>query len=61
KALELAVYGGEDYELLFTIPAERLPLEGVEYHIIEHVTGEPGAFLNGVPMERRGYQHRWGE
>jgi thiamine-monophosphate kinase len=60
KALELAVYGGGDYELLFTIPAERLPLEGVDYHAIGHVIGEPGAFLNGVPMERRGYQHRWG-
>jgi thiamine-monophosphate kinase len=60
KALELAVYGGGDYELLFTIPAERLPLDGVDYHVIGHVVGEPGAFLNGVPMERRGYQHRWG-
>ena len=57
KALELAVYGGGDYELLFTIPAERLPLEGMTYHVI----GEPGAFLNGVPMERRGYQHWWGD
>jgi len=59
KALELAVYGGGDYELLFTIPAERLPLEGVAYQVIGHVVGEPGAFLNGVPMEHRGYQHRW--
>jgi thiamine-monophosphate kinase len=61
KALELAVYGGGDYELLFTIPAERLPLEGMTYHVIGHVIGEPGAFLNGVPMERRGYQHWWGD
>jgi thiamine-monophosphate kinase len=61
KALEFAVYGGGDYELLFTIPAERLPLEGMTYHVIGHVAGEPGAFLNGVPLERRGYQHRWGE
>jgi thiamine-monophosphate kinase len=61
KALELAVYGGGDYELLFTIPPERLPLEGMAYQVIGHVIGEPGAFLNGVPMERRGYQHRWGD
>jgi thiamine-monophosphate kinase len=59
KALEFAVYGGGDYELLFTIPAERLPLEGMTYHVIGHVVGEPGVFLNGLPMERRGYQHRW--
>jgi len=61
KALELAVYGGGDYELLFTIPGERLPLEGMTYHVIGHVIGEPGAFLNGVPMERRGYLHHWKE
>ena len=61
EALEFAVYGGGDYELLFTIPAERLPLEGMTYHVIGHVVGEPGAFLNGVPLERRGYQHHWKE
>ena len=61
KALELALYGGADYELLFTIPAERLPLDGMTYHVVGHVVGEPGAFLNGVPIERRGYQHRWEE
>jgi thiamine-monophosphate kinase len=61
KALELALYGGGDYELLFTIPGERLPLDGMTYHVIGHVVGEPGAFLNGIPLERRGYQHRWKE
>jgi thiamine-monophosphate kinase len=59
KALELALYGGGDYELLFTIPGEKLPLDGVTYHVIGHVVGEPGAFLDGMPLERRGYQHRW--
>jgi thiamine-monophosphate kinase len=61
KALEFALYGGGDYELLFTIPAEKLPLDGMTYHVIGHVVGEPGAFLNGIPLERRGYQHRWKE
>jgi len=61
KALEFALYGGWDYELLFTIPGEKLPLDGMTYHVIGHVVGEPGAFLNGMPMERRGYQHRWKE
>jgi len=61
KALEFALYGGGDYELLFTIPAEKLPLDGMTYHVIGHVVGEPGAFLNGLPLERRGYQHRWKE
>jgi len=61
KALDLALYGGGDYELLFTIPEERLPLEGMTYHVIGHVVGEPGAYLNGVLLERRGYQHHWKE
>jgi thiamine-monophosphate kinase len=61
EALEFALYGGGDYELIFTIPGEKLPLQGMTYHVIGHVAGEPGAFLNGVPMERRGYQHRWKE
>jgi thiamine-monophosphate kinase len=60
QALEFAVYGGGDYELLFTIPGERLPLEGMTYHVIGHAIGKPGAFLNGLPLGRRGYQHRWG-
>ena len=61
EALEFALYGGGDYELIFTIPGEKLPLQGMTYHVIGHVAGEPGAFLNSVPMERRGYQHRWKE
>ena len=61
KALDLALYGGGDYELLFTIPADRFPVEGVPFHVIGNVVPEPGVFVNGVPMERRGYQHRWGE
>ncbi|MDD1664404.1 MAG: thiamine-phosphate kinase [Methanomicrobiales archaeon] len=61
EALEFALYGGGDYELLFTIPGERLPLDGMVYYVIGHVIGEPGAFLNGTPLERRGYQHRWKE
>jgi thiamine-monophosphate kinase len=61
KALDLALYGGGDYELLFTIPADRLPVEGVPLHVIGRVVREPGVFLDGVRMERRGYQHHWGD
>jgi thiamine-monophosphate kinase len=59
KALELALYGGGDYELLFTIPADRHPIGGVEYHVVGRVVREPGVLVDGKPMERRGYQHRW--
>jgi thiamine-monophosphate kinase len=61
KALELALYGGGDYELLFTIPPERLPVEGVACRIVGEVVEEPGVLVDGVPLERRGYQHRWKE
>jgi thiamine-monophosphate kinase len=61
KALELALYGGGDYELLFTIPADRLPVEGVPSIAVGEVVREPGIFVDGVPLERRGYQHRWVE
>lgn len=61
KALELALYGGGDYELLFTIPPERLPVEGVPYRVVGEVVEESGVLVDGVPMARRGYQHRWGE
>jgi len=59
KALDLALYGGGDYELLFTVPPDRLPIKGIPMHVIGEVTREPGIFVDGKPMERRGYQHHW--
>jgi len=68
----LALTGGDDYELLFTFPKERLPLfEGLRerfpLHIIGEVTESGGLrmFKGGRPIkvERKGWDHflwrRW--
>jgi len=66
QALELALFGGEDYELLFTAPAERM--EGLcgalSFTIIgEIVADRPGQVIvldeTGRPIafDRRGWEH----
>jgi thiamine-monophosphate kinase len=63
--LELALHGGEDYELLFTAPAgKRMPrrIAGVAVTHIGSITRRPGIFLgdlNGASykLEPRGWEH----
>ncbi len=59
--LELAMHGGEDYELLFTVPAEaRLPgaIAGVAVREIgKMVEGEPGVLIDGKRLEPGGWEH----
>ncbi|NMB79252.1 MAG: thiamine-phosphate kinase [Methanomicrobiales archaeon] len=59
QALELALYGGGDYELIFTIAPERFPVEGVPATVIGTVTEKRAVTVDGEPLEKRGYQHRW--
>ena len=59
KARDLALFGGGDYELIFTLPSRRHPVEGVSYTIIGTTIGENSVLIDGLPMEKRGYQHRW--
>jgi thiamine-monophosphate kinase len=59
QALELALYGGGDYELIFTIPPEKYPVAGVPSTVIGTVIPEKVAVVDGRPVEKRGYQHRW--
>ena len=59
QAFELALFGGGDYELIFTLPPERHPVEGVTYTIIGTTIEEKGVLIDGNPLEKRGYQHRW--
>jgi thiamine-monophosphate kinase len=59
QALELALYGGGDYELIFTIAPERFPVEGVPATVIGSVTEKRAVTVDGKPLEKRGYQHRW--
>ncbi|BBL67424.1 thiamine-phosphate kinase [Methanoculleus chikugoensis] len=56
---ELALYGGGDFELLFTAPAGILPVPGVTAHVIGEVIAERTVLVDGKPLERRGYLHEW--
>jgi thiamine-monophosphate kinase len=58
-ARELALYGGGDYELIFTIDPERYPVRGVSATVIGKVIAAKEALVDGIPLEKRGYQHRW--
>ena len=62
--LQLALHGGEDYELLFTVPPDRrVPtrIAGVPITQIGHITRGPKIFLNharvGYELEPRGWEH----
>jgi len=59
QARELALYGGGDYELIFTLPLHRHPVAGVSYTVIGTATSEKSVLIDGRPVEKRGYQHRW--
>lgn len=66
--LDHALYDGEDFELCVVVDPEtasrlqKNPPPGVRFHVIGHVTEEPGlAFLDSDgtrrPIERRGFDH----
>jgi thiamine-monophosphate kinase len=59
--LEQALYGGGDFGLLFTCDPGMMPISGVDAVCIGRVIDSPGAFLDGVAVEKRGYLHRWGQ
>ena len=63
--LELALHGGEDYELLFTAPRSRnVPsrIAGVPITLIGHISRDRKVFLLnrhgvGFELEPRGWEH----
>ena len=59
QARELALYGGGDYELIFTIAPERYPVLGVPATVIGTVVPEKTVTMDGQPVQKRGYQHQW--
>jgi thiamine-monophosphate kinase len=55
--LERALHGGEDYELLFTLPVRKARPTGT-FRIGRMVAGRPGfVTLRGVGVAAMGYQH----
>jgi thiamine-monophosphate kinase len=61
EAQEFALFGGGDYELLFTIPHTSLPLPGLDTYHIGDVIADHRVLLDGIPLPAQGYQHRWKE
>ncbi len=59
QARELALYGGGDYELIFTLPPDRYPVEGVACTMIGKAIPEKIVLAGGKPVEKHGYQHKW--
>jgi thiamine-monophosphate kinase len=59
QARELALYGGGDYELIFTLPPQQHPVHGVSYTVIGTTIKEKIVLIDNRPVEKRGYQHRW--
>lgn len=59
QSREFSLYGGGDFELLFTCPEERLPRGEVEYREIGEVIGEHVVLVDGKTAPFRGYLHRW--
>lgn len=55
--VELAVSGGEDYELLFTISEEDAGRLSTEYHIIGRITSGEGIVWKGSDKDYSGYRH----
>ena len=59
EAVDLFLFGGGDFELLVTIPPDRLPVSGVESTVIGVVTEDREIRSGGHPLPLRGYAHRW--
>jgi len=60
EALEMALYGGGDFGLLFTCPPDMMPVDGVEATVVGEVIAERKVLVDGEEVERRGYMHGWG-
>lgn len=57
--LEMALYGGGDFDLIFTLPPEIHPVNGVDYTVIGEVTRERQVLADGKILGRKGFSHRW--
>jgi thiamine-monophosphate kinase len=64
EALDMALYFGEDFELVFTLPEAALPDARADAAVPVSVVGEVtegGLRLDGKPLPDRGYTHGRGE
>lgn len=56
---EYSLFGGGDFELLFTTPPETLPLPGLDVVVIGRVIEEHTILVDGEVAPDRGYRHQW--
>ncbi|NTU99588.1 MAG: thiamine-phosphate kinase [Methanoregulaceae archaeon] len=61
RSREFSLYGGGDYELLFTCPPDRLPVQAVEYWEIGEVIADHEVRVDGKGAPCQGYLHRWSQ
>jgi thiamine-monophosphate kinase len=61
RSREYALYGGGDFELLFTCPPQILPVPGVDGRVIGTVIAEPVVRVDGKVTAALGYLHTWKE
>jgi thiamine-monophosphate kinase len=61
RSREFSLYGGGDFELLFTCQPERLPLIPIRYLEIGEVIQEHTVLIDGVTAKYKGYLHHWDE
>jgi thiamine-monophosphate kinase len=55
--LEQALHGGDDYELLFTLPGPKMPARRGLFIVGRIHAGDPAVTYRGNPIEPRGYDH----
>jgi len=60
EAMDLALYGGGDFELLFTVPRDWITPSDLHYSVIGNVISDHYVLLDGNVMDRKGYEHTWG-
>ena len=60
-ALSCALFGGGDFGLLFTLPADVIEsgLPDAEYTVIGRAAEGCGVYADGKLLERRGFVHTW--
>jgi thiamine-monophosphate kinase len=59
KSREYALFGGGDFELLFTCLPEQFPVPGLDCYIVGKVIPEHTVLVDGKVAPQRGYQHYW--
>ena len=61
KSREYSLFGGGDFELLFTCPRHQLPIPSIPCIPLGEVIAEKRVLVDGRDVPCRGYMHTWNE